>query len=483
MLDLDLPTRAALWLRAGALLEEQLASLRTGPLVPPFKASAPAESDALRAAIAAFDFRTPVDPIVALETAVASLRTGQVHATDPRYFGLFHPAPAALAVVSAALVAAFDPQLATYGHAPWPVEIERHVVRALGERFGYAADDADGTFTTGGAEANTTALVTALAHAFPDVGRRGLRALDGDPTVYASTEAHPTIARAARVAGLGEAAVRVVPVDAHHRLKVDALRSQLAQDRRAGARPFLVVATAGTTSAGAIDELDAIADVAARAKCWLHVDAAWGGLAAFVPELRAALRGCARADSIAFDAHKALASPLGTGLLLTRHGDALGRALRPAHERGGYMPRGRDEKFGNAPDPYSRSLQWSRRFLGLGVFLTLAAAGFDGIAAALRTQCALADRLREGLGAAGFRVVNDTPLPLVCFVDATREAGDRAPHLESLARKVIARQAGWVSLVRFANGGRALRACVNNHRTEPRDVDRLLAALVEARGA
>jgi glutamate/tyrosine decarboxylase-like PLP-dependent enzyme len=147
------------------------------------------------------------------------------------------------------------------------------------------------------------------------------------------------------------------------------------------------------------------------------------------------------------------------------------------------MPRGRDEKFGSAPDPYARSLQWSRRFLGLGVFLTLAAAGFDGLAAALRTQCALADRLRERLRAAGFRVVNDTPLPLVCFVDDAREGGDRAPHLEALARKVIAQQAGWLSLARFANGGRALRACVNNHRTDPRDIDALVAALVAARGA
>lgn len=447
-LELDGETRRALWERLGELVEQYARDVGDLPLAPVSTTAEP------------WDFSRPRDPSVVLEAMTRGLREGIVHVGHPGYFGLFNPAPATLGVVSAALAAAFNPQLATHSHAPWPVEIERQVLAAFGTRFGYS--EVEGTFTSGGAEANATALSTALFQAFPDLSERGLRALSGNPTLYVSAEGHATVTRAARLAGLGRESVRVIPADRHSRMKTVALREAIARDRAAGASPFFIVATAGTTSAGAIDPLDEIATIAERAGAWLHVDAAWGGLAALVPELRGALEGIARADSITFDAHKALSSPMGAGMYLSRRIGALARAF---DDRGGYMPR--DASL----DPYAHSAQWSRRFIGLPVFAALAAEGFDGYATSLRKQIALAQRLREGLVARGLTVVNDTPLPLVCFVDPTRR------DLDSVARAVIAKGAGWISVTRLASGARVLRACVNNHRTDEAHVDRLLSAL------
>ena len=456
MHDLDRQTREALWRRVAELLEAHAAGLGERPIVPAGQ-------------VPTLDLDAKHDPLALVEAACAALEDGIVHVDHPRYFGLFNPAPAALGVIGDTLASAFNAQLATRGHSPWPVASEEQLITELGHRFGWSRDDARGTFTSGGGEANTTALVAALHAAFPDVGDRGVRALPGDPRVYVSAEGHATIARAARVGGLGADAVSVVPADASSRMKPAALRDAIAKDRAAGKLPFLVVATAGTTSAGAIDPLPDIATIAERERVWLHVDAAWGGLAALVPELRPALDGIARADSITFDAHKAMSAPMGTGPYLTRRAGVLERVFA---DRTGYMPRD------GSSDPYARSLQWSRRFLGLRVLLPLAAAGWDGYAASLGKQARLADRLRERLVARRWTIVNDTALPIVCFVDEARRDGK---FLDGVARSVIASGGGWISVPRFANGTRALRACVNNHRTEEADIDRFVDALDHAR--
>lgn len=445
-LELDPETRTALWARVVELLEVHAQKLRERPVEPTLPH------------VEAWDFSVARDPLAVLESMGHGLSDGIVQVGHPGYFGLFNPAPADLGVIAAALVAAFNPQLATRSHAPWPVEIERQLLAAFAHRFGFA--ESEGTFTSGGAEANETALWTALFSKFPESSDEGVGALRA--TLYVSAEGHATITRAARLAGLGRNAVRVIPADRRSRMKMPALREAIARDRAAGARPFFVVGTAGTTSAGAIDPLVELADVAERAGCWFHVDAAWGGLAALLPELSSALAGIERADSITFDAHKALSAPMGAGMYLSRRLGALANAFA---DRGGYMPRDA------SADPYAHSPQWSRRFIGLPLFASLAAVGFEGYAASLRRQVSLADRLRAGLVERGWTVVNDTPLPLVCFVHPTRR------DLEPIARRVIADGAGWISVTRLASGARVLRACVDNHRTVEADVDRLLAAL------
>lgn len=467
-LDHDPETRRALWQRCGELLEAHLARLREDEA-----AILPARSEELLASAVealARAFESPGDPRALLEEVARGLEDGLVHVDHPRYFGLFNPATAPLAVLGDALASAFNPQLATRSHSPWPVLVEESLIRALGTRFGWRAEESRGAFTSGGSEANATALHAALSWAFPEVGERGVRALPGEPRVYASAEGHATIARAARLAGLGRGALRLIPADARQRMKTAALREAISEDRRQGALPFLVVATAGSTSSGAIDPIAEIATVAERERCWLHVDAAWGGLAALVPELASALDGVSRADSITFDAHKVLSAPMGTGTLLVRHQGVLKRVFA---DRTGYMPRD------DSGDPYARSMQWSRRFLGLRVLLPLAAFGWEGYAASLRRQVALSERLRARLVERSWQVVNDTPLPIVCFTDASGKVDGRG--LDAIARHVAASGGGWISVPRLASGARALRACVNNHRTLERDVDRLVDALQTAR--
>ena len=458
-LDLDRETREALWRRVGELLEGHREGLRGCAIAP--EAAAPQD----------FAVGDPQDPLAVVDAAFRALEGGMTHVDHPRYFGLFNPAPAALAVLADAIASGLNPQLATRSHAPWAVDAEAELIRALGERFGWSRDETGGTFTSGGGEANVTALLVALGEAFPEARSRGVRALPGEPCVYVSAEGHGTIRRAAHVAGLGTDAVREIPTDAQLRMKPERLREAVAKDRADGRLPFFIAATAGTTGSGSIDPIREIAGIAERAGCWFHVDAAWGGLAALVPELRSVVDGSAQADSLTFDPHKAMSAPMGTGALLVRREGALERTFAI---RAGYMPRD------GASDPYARSMQWSRRFLGLRVLMPLAAAGWEGYAASLRTQVALADRLRTGLLARRWLLVNDTPLPVVCFVDEVRRGGR---FLDAVARAVLASRGGWLSVPRFSSGARALRACVNNHRTTAEDIDALLDALDRAREA
>ncbi len=431
----------------------------------------------IRTALAPFDFERPVPALEALGFAVEGLWKWQVHTPHPRYFGLFNPAPTTMGIAADALVAAFNPQLAAWSHSPLAAEVEQHLVRAFAERFGFDPARAEGTFTSGGAEANHTALSTAITRAFPEVGRRGLLALRSQPVLYVSPQAHHSFLKAARLAGLGTESVREVRVDSGLRMIPEDLRARIREDREAGCSPFLVVATAGSTSAGVIDPILDLAQVADEEGLWLHADAAWGGAAALVPELRPLLEGTARASSITFDAHKWLSVPMGAGLYITRHPGILERTFRVA---AGYMPR--DGAALQVADPYAHSMQWSRRFIGLKVFLSLAAAGWQGYEEAIRHQTAMGGLLREKLREEGWTMVNDTPLPVVCFVNSGPE-GRSVAFLEGVKAHVVASGEAWISTVVMGEAGTALRACITNYRTGPEDLDALVAALGKARAA
>lgn len=435
------------------------------------------DQQALRALLAPFDFTRGLPAAEALDFAARGLAAHQVHTPHPRYFGLFNPAPTTMGIVADALVAAFNPQLAAWSHSPLAAEIEAHLVRAFGARLGYDPDRTDGTFASGGAEANHTAVLAALTRAFPSFAAQGVRSLPGLPVLYVSEEAHHSFLKAARLTGLGTEACRSIPVDAGLRMQVPALRERLAADRAAGRAPFLVVATIGTTAAGAVDPVRPLAELAEREGLWLHADAAWGGAAALSPELRPLIDGIERADSITFDAHKWLSVPMGAGLFLTRHEDVLERSFRVA---AGYMPK--DAAGMPVHDPFAHSMQWSRRFIGLKVFLSLAVAGWDGYADAIRHMTAMGDRLRDGLRERDWRVLCPTPLPICCFDDARRPDAPVA-HVEGVVSRVVGSGRAWISSVRLAGRQPAIRACITNYRTAPGDVDALLDAVDDARAA
>lgn len=426
------------------------------------------EPSVLRERLQAFDFSTPIEPSVALQLVTDSMRSMQTHVSHRRYFGLFNPAPASVGILGEALTAAFNPNVAAWSHSPFAVAAEEHVGCAIGSRFGEAFKW--GTFTSGGGEANLTAFLCALTYRYPSYLKDGLRGLDREPVAYVSAASHHSLVKAARSCGLGSGALRVVPCDETLGMDLAQLRSAIAQDRAAGREPFVVVGTAGATATGIIERLEDIAQIATREHMWFHVDAAWGGLAAFVPELSSELRGIADADSITFDPHKSLSVPMGAGLFLTRHPNILAHTFAVTED---YMPPKTDE--GERLDPYVHSLQWSRRFAGLKVLLSLSVAGWDGYANALRHQTEMGNLLREQLHAAGFTVVNDTPLPLVCFLreDATFNAAETAERAVQSGRV-------WISPTRLPDGRSVLRAAITNYLTEPSDIAALVAEVVNS---
>ena len=303
----------------------------------------------------------------------------------------------------------------------------------------------------------------------------GVRSIPGKPVFYASTEGHHSFVKAARAAGLGSSAVRRVGVLNNFQLDVRSLEEMIAADRREGCEPFLLIGTAGTTGAGVVDPLNALAEVAAKSQLWFHVDAAWGGAAALVPEWRRLLTGIERADSITFDAHKWLSVPMGAGMFITRHRHALGQVFSVLTS---YMPKD-SVHLQEVVDPYVHSLQWSRRFIGLKLFLTLATAGWSGYAATLRHQSEMADLLRGRLRDDGWRIVNDTELPVVCFTPESK-VWDMAKH-QLAVNAVVQSGKAWVSTILLGGVQPAIRACITNYRTGPEHIEQLVRALAGAR--
>jgi glutamate/tyrosine decarboxylase-like PLP-dependent enzyme len=383
------------------------------------------------------------------------LRTWQTHVTHPRYFGLFNPSVTVASVVADTLVAMYNPQLASWRSSPAASEMERHVLSWLAGKFGLPGNTA-ATFTTGGAEANLSAVIVALTRTFPEYGEYGLRCLPATPAIYVTAEAHHSFNKIAHMTGLGRKALRTVATDRDLKMDVADLARRVAEDRKSGLAPFLVVATAGTTAAGVIDPLAELASFCRSEGLWLHVDAAWGGAAVLSPRLKGHLAGIEAADSITCDAHKWFSVPMGAGMFFCRHPDSVGEAFRA---KTSYMP---GAAAGAASDPYTMSVQWSRRFIGLKLFLALAEHGESGYVEMIEHQSRMGDLLRTSLQNSGWRVVNTTPLPLVCF---TRDGLEPARFQATIQERQIA----WMSEVEL-RGVPVLRACITSFRTTERDI-------------
>jgi glutamate/tyrosine decarboxylase-like PLP-dependent enzyme len=270
-------------------------------------------------------------------------------------------------------------------------------------------------------------------------------------------EAHHSFDKIAHMTGLGRRALRTVATDRHLKMDLGDLARRVAQDRRDGFAPFMVVGTVGTTAAGVIDPLPEVARFCRSEELCFHVDAAWGGAAIMSPRLRSHLAGIDAADSITCDAHKWFSVPMGAGMFFCRHPDAVREAFRAETS---YMP----DKTAGPLDPYTTSVQWSRRFIGLKLFLALAQQGESGYVRMIEHQAHMGDVLRGSLERAGWRIVNTTPLPLVCF---TREGLVTAEFLAALYERQIA----WMSEVRLGDGAPVLRACITSFRTTESDIE------------
>jgi glutamate/tyrosine decarboxylase-like PLP-dependent enzyme len=448
---------------AAARLESDIAN---GPIVP-----AGVTPEEIRQHLAShYDFTKPLALDAVGADVERMLRTWQVQVTHPRYFGLFNPSVTHASVVADALVAMYNPQLATWRTSPAANEIERHTLAWLAGKLGFPSSAA-ANFTSGGAEANLSAVIVALTRTFPEYAENGLRCLSASPAIYLTGEAHHSFDKIAHMTGLGRHALRVVATDQGLKMDLADLARRVADDRTAGLTPFMVVGTAGTTAAGAIDPLHDLARFCKKEGLWFHVDAAWGGAAVVSPRLRSHLAGIEAADSITCDAHKWFSVPMGAGMFFCRHRDAVSEAFRAQTS---YMP-GRTE--GEVVDPYVSSAQWSRRFIGLKLFLSLAEHGESGYQRMIEHQADMGELLRTSLIRAGWRIVNTTPLPLVCF---TREGLVTAEFLKALYERQIA----WMSEVRLGGGDPVLRACVTSFRTTESNIEWVVRemSLVAQRG-
>jgi glutamate/tyrosine decarboxylase-like PLP-dependent enzyme len=248
-----------------------------------------------------------------------------------------------------------------------------------------------------------------------------------------------------------------------------ALEQQIAKDKDNGYEPLMIVATTGTTGSGAIDPVKALAQIAARHHCWVHADAAYGGAVVLTGKYRHLLEGIEQADSITFDAHKWLSVPMATSMFLTRHKHILGQTFRI---RTDYMP-GDDDEIQDLGS-FGHSIQWSRRFIGLKLYLPLLVFGWKGYEQTILRQVELGKMLEEKLLQNNWTIDNQTDLPVVCFSD--EDTAKDPDFATTVASKIVDSGKAWVST--YPIGDRmTIRACITNYSTSENELDTLLEAL------
>jgi aromatic-L-amino-acid/L-tryptophan decarboxylase len=416
-----------------------------------------------------YDFCQPVSIDQVFHDVIFMMRAWNAHSNNPRHLGLFRPGTDLSSVIGDALAALYNPQLATWDLAPAANEIEQYTLNVISKRFGFDSQVGIANFTSGGSEANQTAVIAALTHRFPEYGTKGVRGIVAQPIIYLSEEAHHSFEKIAHISGLGREALRVIPTDTALRMDMQQLNNRFKQDLAAGNMPLMVVGTAGTTNAGVIDPLDQIAGFCRTRDVWFHADAAWGGAAALSDRLRPELSGIELADSLTFDAHKWLSASAATGTFFCKHRLAVMQAFST---EAAYVPERQND---GRVYPFLTTMQWGRRFTGLKVFIMLAELGLPGIAARLEHQAEIGEYLRDELMKNGWRVLNKTALPVVCFNHP--RITEKHISLDEMVSRLASDQVAWISRTHLQNKIPCLRACVTNFRTQRQDIDVLVEAL------
>lgn len=418
---------------------------------------------------------TGEDPDTVLEEVFREMVDKGFHVPSANYFGLMNPTPTYIGVLAEAMVAALNPQLATVKRSQLASKIEHETVRWIGERVGWQGEF-NGTFTTGGNEANFSGLALALAWKFPSVIEEGIAAAAGQPVLYASDEAHHSLDKSAGLLGIGRKALRRIPVNHNVQLDLQTLERAIRDDLSHGKKPFCVVATAGTTNCGAVDDMVAFAGICRRHDLWLHVDGAYGGSAIFSDKYRHLVNGIEQADSITLDPHKWLAVPLAAGVILTRHPEMLERAFAVSAP---YMPKAAEAK---GIDNSRISTQWTRRMNSLKLWLTLRVHGRRAYEEHIERQMKLTQGFVAWLDSSEqFELAAPQALPIVVFrvknQDFSRE--QRAAAHAAIVQQVTGDGQRWISETRV-NGQSVIRMMVISYLTQEWHLRDLQQALEEA---
>lgn len=431
-----------------------LAQVKPGELRSQLPASPPERGEPMEAILA--DFDRLVMPAL-------------THWNHPSFFAYFATSASAPGILGELLSAAFDAKAMLWRTSPASTELEEVALDWLRQLMGLPEDFGGVIYDT--ASVATMHAVAAAREALNlRVREDGMSGRPDLPLlrVYASEQAHSSVEKSLIALGLGQRSLRKIPADAEFRMDAAALKRAVEEDRAEGMLPFCVVATVGTTSTTSVDPVPEIADVCEREKLWLHVDAAYAGSAAVVPELRHILDGCERADSLVTNPHKWLFTPFDLSALYSRRLDVLRRAFTLTPE---YLRTPESEAVRNGSD---YGVQLGRRFRALKLWMILRYFGHEGLAARIREHCRLAREFAAWVeGSADWELLAPVPFSVVCFRAITTVEGETAherdARLEALNERIMeaVNSTGELFLSHTKlNGVFTLRLAVGNIRTE-----------------
>jgi glutamate/tyrosine decarboxylase-like PLP-dependent enzyme len=398
--------------------------------------------------------------------------TGNIH---PRFWGWVIGTGTPFGMLAELLAAGMNPNCGGFDQSA--TLVEHQVIDWMKEMLGYPAG-ASGLLVNGGSMANLVGLAVARrAKAELDVQRQGLQSVSRRMTLYSSEETHSSVVKAADILGLGSESLRRVAVHDDYSVNVDALVAAIETDRNAGLHPFCVIGNAGTINTGACDDLERLADLCEKEDLWLHVDGAFGALAALSPRLASQVKGMERADSVAFDLHKWMYMPYDVGCTLVRN-EAIHRetfSLVPPY----LAPAGRGISAG--PTPFNAyGVELSRNFKALKVWMSLKEHGVDKYARLIEQNSDQARYLAELVESSReLELVAPVPLNVVCFRFVSTTLDERA--LNRLNEELLIRlQESGTAVVgpTKLRGKYCLRAAITNHRSRCEDFDLLIREVV-----
>ena len=383
----------------------------------------------------------------------------------PRCFGFIPSSPTWPGVLADFMAAGYNTNACTWLVASGPSQVELVVINWFRQWLGYP-ERAGGILTSGGSAASVDAFVAAREHANHPVSA----------TVYMSDQSHSAQIRAARIVGIRQEHVRMIPVDGRYRLDMEALARTVSDDRAAGLNPIAVCANAGATSTGAIDPLEAMADYCAEEGIWLHVDAAYGGFAAVTGKGKELLRGIERADSVGLDAHKWFFQPYEAGCLMVKDVATLERAFGIHHDVLQDTIWGADH-----PNLSDRGLQLSRSFRALKIWMSVKVFGMAAFRQAVSGGMDLAARAEGHVRESPLlELLNPASLGIICFRFNPGASNVDENGLEHINRTILARifweDPAFLSSTTL-KGVFALRLCIINHNTTWGDVHETLEAV------
>ncbi|MBN2472914.1 MAG: amino acid decarboxylase [Anaerolineae bacterium] len=418
----------------------------------------------------------PQDAAAVYEEFLTHILPNPMGNTHPRFWGWVIGTGTPLGMLAEMLAAGMNPNVGGGDHIANYVEAQ--VLDWCKAMLGYPAESS-GLLVSGGSMANLVGLTVARnARAGYDIRKEGLSEASHRMTCYASAEAHSSIQKAVELLGMGSDSLRKIPVNADFQIDIPALERAITQDRAAGLLPIAVVGNAGTVNTGAFDDLNALADIAAREELWFHVDGAFGALTALSPELKPLVSGMERADSVGFDLHKWLYMPMEIGCALVR--------CEPAHRHTfalspDYLAHGARGLAGGSLWFSEYGVQLSRGFRALKAWMSFKTYGINTYGQLIQQNVDQARYLAERVDAVPeLERLAPVPLNIVCFRYVV--PGLAPERLNALNEELLLRlHESGVAAPSYTkiNGQYAIRAAITNHRSRCEDFDIMLDKVLE----